>query len=45
MILAKRLAQKLGRGTLVLKSCGVSRFASFLDALAARDARFLAATG
>ena len=45
VILAKRLAQKLGRGTLVLRSCGVSRFAAFLDALAIRDARALLATG
>jgi hypothetical protein len=45
VILAKRLAQKLCRGTLVLRSCGVSRFAAFLDALAIRDARSFQATG
>jgi hypothetical protein len=45
VILAKRLAQKLGRGTMVIRSCGVARFEAFLDALAIRDARALLATG
>jgi hypothetical protein len=45
VIQAKRLAQKLGRGTLVLRNCGLSRFQIFLDALAARDARFAEAVG
>lgn len=45
VIQAKKLAQKAGRGTMVIRSCGVSRFASFLEALASRDARALLATG
>jgi hypothetical protein len=43
VILAKRIAHKLGRGTLVVRSCGVSRFQAFLDALATREARVIAA--
>ncbi len=37
VIQAKRLAHKFGRGTLVVRSCGVSRFQAFLDALEARQ--------
>ena|SRR5689334_13185047 len=42
---AKRLAQKLGRGTMVIRACGVARFEAFLEALAIRDARTLLAAG
>lgn len=45
VIQAKRLAQKLGRGTLVVRSAGVSRFQIFLDALATRDAQLAEAVG
>jgi len=45
VILAKRLAQKLGRGAVVVRSSGVSRFQAFLDALAIREARFAEAAG
>jgi hypothetical protein len=41
VLLAKKLCQKLGRGTLVLRRCGAARFRQLLDALAARDTNHL----
>ena len=35
--LAKKLCQKLGRGSLVLRRCGAARFKQLLDAIDARD--------
>ena len=43
VILTKKLCHRLGRGTLVIRSCGTSRFQALLDALAIRDHRSLAA--
>jgi hypothetical protein len=40
--LAKRLCQRLGRPSVVMKRCGSARFAHLLDALPARDAHLLA---
>lgn len=37
VLLAKRLASKVGRGTLVIRRCGGSRFQALLKALAIRD--------
>jgi hypothetical protein len=45
VIQAKRLAQRLGRGTLVIRSAGVTRFQALLDALATREAQFAEAVG
>lgn len=45
VIQAKRIAQRLGRGTLVIRSCGASRFQAFLDALATRESRVVEAFG
>jgi hypothetical protein len=42
VILARRLAQKLGRGCLVVQRCGPSRFQALLDAFAIRDERLRA---
>lgn len=42
--LAKKLSQKLGRGSLVVRRCGAARFRQLLDALAARDAHLLKAS-
>lgn len=42
VILAKKLCHRLGRGSLVMRSCGTSRFQALLDALAIRDERALA---
>jgi hypothetical protein len=35
--LAKKLCQKLGRGSLVVRRCGAARFRQLLDAIAARE--------
>lgn len=40
---AKKLAHRLGRGSLVIRQCGMSRFQMLLDALAVREERVLAA--
>jgi hypothetical protein len=37
VILAKKIAQRMGRGSLVIRRCGSSRFQALLEALAARD--------
>lgn len=37
VILAKKLAQRLGRASLVIRRCGSSRFQALLDALAIRE--------
>lgn len=42
VILTKKLCHRLGRGSLVMRSCGTSRFQALLDALAIRDERRLA---
>jgi hypothetical protein len=42
MLLAKKLAQRAGRGSLVLRSCGTARFRLLLDAL---DRRAMANDG
>lgn len=42
VILTKKLCHRLGRGSLVMRSCGTSRFQALLDALAIRDERGLA---
>lgn len=42
VIQAKRLAHRLGRGTLVVRSCGAARFQALLDAWKVRDARLAA---
>ncbi len=42
VILTKKLCHRLGRGSLVMRSCGTSRFQALLDALAIRDERALA---
>lgn len=42
VLLAKKLCQKLGRGSLVLRRCGAARFRQLLDAIAARDTNLLA---
>jgi hypothetical protein len=43
VILTKKLCHRLGRGSLVMRSCGTSRFQALLDALAIRTERTLAA--
>ncbi|MCK6590314.1 MAG: DUF2325 domain-containing protein [Polyangiaceae bacterium] len=40
--LAKKLCNKLGRGSLVLRRCGAARFRQLLDAIAAREVNQLA---
>ncbi len=42
VILTKKLCHRLGRGSLVMRSCGTSRFQALLDALDIRDERALA---
>jgi len=44
VLLAKKLAQRMGRASLVIRRCGTARFRALLDALALRDQN-LAATG
>lgn len=44
VILAKKLAQRCGRPSLVIRRCGGARFQALLDALAVRD-QHLAAAG
>lgn len=44
VLLTKKVAQRLGRASLVIRRCGTSRFAALLDALAIREQN-LAATG
>lgn len=43
VILTKKLCHRLGRGSLVMRSCGTSRFQALLEALAIRNERTLAA--
>jgi hypothetical protein len=43
VILTKKMCHRLGRGSLVTRSCGTGRFQSLLDALAIRNDRTLAA--
>jgi hypothetical protein len=42
VLLAKKMAGKIGRASLVIRRCGVARFQALLDALAIRDERLLA---
>ncbi|MFT3776528.1 MAG: DUF2325 domain-containing protein [Minicystis sp.] len=44
VLLAKKLAQRAGRASLVIRRCGSARFQALLDALAIRE-QHLAATG
>lgn len=44
VLLTKKLAQRLGRASLVIRRCGTSRFSALLDALSIREQN-LAATG
>ena len=44
VLLAKKIAQKLARPTLVLRRCGPTRFQQLLDAIAARDERLRVAS-
>jgi Uncharacterized protein conserved in bacteria (DUF2325) len=44
VLLAKKIAQKLGRATLVLRRCGATRFQQLLEAFAIRDARLRVAS-
>jgi hypothetical protein len=43
VILAKKLAQKMGRASLVIRRCGTARFQALLDALAIREQNLAAA--
>jgi len=43
VILTKKMCHRLGRGSLVTRSCGTGRFQSLLDVLAIRSDRTLAA--
>ena len=42
LLLTKKLCHRLGRGSLVTRSCGTGRFQALLDALAIRGDRILA---
>ena len=42
VILTKKMCHRLGRGSLVIRSCGTGRFQALLDALAIRHDRTLA---
>lgn len=42
--LAKKLCQRLGRGSLVLRRCGAARFKQLLEALTMRDNHLLVAS-
>lgn len=42
VLLAKKMAQRVGRASLVIRRCGSSRFQALLDALALRDERLAA---
>jgi Uncharacterized protein conserved in bacteria (DUF2325) len=44
VLLAKKIAQQLGRPSLVIRRCGSSRFQALIEALEVRDAQLLAAT-
>jgi hypothetical protein len=44
VLLAKKLAQRAGRASLVIRRCGTARFQALLDAFTTRD-QHLAATG
>lgn len=44
VLLAKKLAQRAGRASLVIRRCGTARFQALLDAFTTRD-HHLAATG
>jgi hypothetical protein len=44
VLLAKKIAQQVGRSSLVIRRCGSSRFQALLDALDVRDAHLLAET-
>lgn len=43
VLLAKKMAQRAGRASLVIRRCGNARFQALLDALEIRDQRFAAA--
>lgn len=42
VLLAKKMAQRIGRGVLVIRRCGTARFQVLLDAFGARDDRAFA---
>lgn len=44
VLLAKKIAQQVGRSSIVLRRCGTSRFQALLEAIEVRDARLLAET-
>jgi hypothetical protein len=44
VLLAKKVCRQLGRGALVLRRCGPSRFRQLLDAVAVRDDRLRVAS-
>ena len=44
VLLAKKLAQRAGRASLVIRRCGTSRFQALLDAHAVRDQRLAVAS-
>jgi hypothetical protein len=42
VLLAKKIAQQLGRASLVIRRCGSARFQALLDAINVREANLLA---
>jgi len=44
VLLAKKMVQQVGRGSLVIRRCGSSRFQALLEAINLRDAQHLAQT-
>jgi len=44
VLLAKKLAQRIGRGSLIIRRCGSARFQALLDALATREQNLAAAS-
>jgi len=44
VLLAKKLAQRIGRGSLIIRRCGSARFQAQLDALATREQNLAAAS-
>ena len=43
VLLTKKLAQRLGRASLVIRRCGTARFSALLDAMALREQNLAAA--
>ncbi len=44
VLLAKKMAQQVGRGSLVIRRCGSSRFQALLDAINLRETNLLEQT-